>query len=108
MKIIRSHLGIKLFLSYFVVIVVGMSVIGIITKITTPAAFQRHLQYMEDQLSTGQGMMGQGMGLGQGQGFGAGQGGGMMSEYYQNFQQSFNESLLISVVVASLVALNDC
>jgi histidine kinase len=107
MKIIRSHLSIKLFLSYFVVIVVGMSVIGIITKITTPAAFQRHLQYMEDQLSTGQGMMGQGMGLGQGQGqgLGAGQGGGMMSEYYQNFQQSFNESLLISVIAASLVAL---
>ena len=107
MKIIRSHLSIKLFLSYFVVILVGMSVIGIITKITTPAAFQRHLLYMEQQLSTGQ-MMGQGqgmMGFGQGQGQGLGQGGGMMSEYYQNFQQSFNESLLISVVAASLVAL---
>ena len=35
MKIIRSHLGIKLFLSYFVVILVGMSVIGITTKFVT-------------------------------------------------------------------------
>lgn len=95
MKIIRSHLGIKLFLSYFVVIVVGMAVIGIITKITTPRAFARHLLFMEQQLGTGQGH-------GQGQGLGAG---GMMSDFYQNFQQSFNESLLISVAAASLVAL---
>jgi histidine kinase len=105
MKIIRSRLGIKLFLSYFIVIVVGMSVIGIMTKLTTPAAFQRHLQFLEQQLSTGQtptAGQGQGQGRGQGLGFGAG---AMMSSYYQNFQQSFNESLLISVAVASLVAL---
>ena len=102
MKIIRSHLGIKLFISYFVVIVVGMSVIGIITKITTPAAFKRHLQFTEQQLITGS-TMGQGQGMmGQGQGQGAG---GMMSDFYQNFQRSFNESLLISVAAASLVAL---
>ena len=113
MKIIRSHLGIKLFLSYFVVIVVGMSVIGIITKITTPVAFQRHLQFVEQQLSAGQtptagqgqGMMGQGQGQGLGLGLGQGAGGGMMSNYYKNFQQSFNESLLISVAAASLVGL---
>ena len=99
MKIIRSHLGIKLFLSYFVVIVVGMSAIGLITKITTPRAYQRHLMFVEEQLGTGQGpMMGQGQGMGQGAG-------GMLSDFYQNFQQSFNESLLISVAVASLVAL---
>ncbi len=106
MKIIRSHLGIKLFLSYFAVIVVGMAVIGITTKLTIPVAFQRHLQYMEQQLSAG-GTAGQGQGMkGQGQGLGLGQGaGGMMSDYYRNFQQSFNEALLISVVAASLGAL---
>jgi len=86
MKIIRSHLGIRLFLSYFVVILVGMSVIGVITKITTPRAFQRHLMYMEQQLGAGQGSV-MGQGQGQGQGMGLGQGGGMMSDYYQNFQQ---------------------
>ena len=89
MKTIRSHLGVKLFLSYFVVILVGMAVIGITTKFTTPRAFERH---MAQQLGTGQGM-------------GMGQGGGMMSDFYQNFQASFNESLVSAVVAASFVAL---
>ena len=97
MKILRSYLGIKLFLSYFVVILVGMLVIGITTKIVTPRAFARHLLAMESQIGSGQGM-------GQGQGM-MGQGGGMMSEFYQNFQATFTESLLIAVAAASLVAL---
>jgi len=50
MKILRSYLGIKLFLSYFVVILVGMTVIGITTKIVTPGAFARHLLAMENQI----------------------------------------------------------
>ncbi|MBI5943394.1 MAG: HAMP domain-containing protein [Chloroflexi bacterium] len=99
MKIIRSHLGIKLFLSYFVVILVGMSVIGITTKFVMPAAYARHLSFMESQFGaetgTGQGLMGQGRG----------QGMGMMSEFYTNFQATFNESLVIAVIAASLVAL---
>lgn len=99
MKILRSYLGIKLFLSYFVVILVGMSVIGITTKIVTPRAFSRHLLAMEDQIGAGQGM-----GMGQGQGM-MGQGGGMMSEFYQNFQATFTEALVIAVFAASLVAL---
>ncbi len=92
MKIIRSHLGIKLFLSYFVVILVGMAVIGITAKFTTPRAFERHMQ---QQLGAG---MGQGMGMGQGQG-------GVMSDFYQSFQASFNESLVSAVLAASFVAL---
>jgi signal transduction histidine kinase len=95
MKTIRSHLGLKLFISYFVVILVGMAVIGIATKFTTPRAFERH---MAQQLGAG---MGQGMGMGQGQG----QGGGMMSDFYQSFQASFNESLVSAVLAASFVAL---
>jgi two-component system sensor histidine kinase BaeS len=96
MKIIRSHLGIKLFLSYFVVILVGMAVIGITTKFVTPSAFARHLSFMETQLGTGTGM---------GQGPMMGQGRGMMPEFYNNFQATFNESLVIAVIAASLVAL---
>ncbi len=103
MKIIRSHLGIKLFLSYFVVILVGMSVIGITTKFVTPAAYARHLSFMESQVGTdagtgqgaGQGMMGQGRGLGA----------GMISEFYKSFQATFNESLVIAIIAASLAAL---
>ena len=101
MKFIRSYLSIKLFLSYFVVILVGMSVIGVITKYTTPRAFARHLSFMETQFGSGAGA-GQGM-MGQGQG--QGQGGGMMIDFYNNFQATFDESLIIAVVVASLAAL---
>jgi histidine kinase len=79
---------------------IGMTVIFLITRFTTPRAFQNHLLYMEEQL--GMGMTGQG--LGQGRGQGNGQGGGMMADFYQNFQASFNESLLISVLAASLAA----
>lgn len=99
MKIIRSHLGIKLFLSYFVVILVGMLVIGITTKAVMPAAYARHLSFLESQFGAetgnGQGMMGQGRG----------QGMGMMSEFYTNFQATFNESLVIAVIAASFFAL---
>jgi histidine kinase len=102
MKTLQSRLGVKLFLSYFVVIMMGMSVIGITANLTTPAAYARHLSFMEQQMGGG---MGQGMGMGQGQGFGQGQGGGMMSNFYQNFRNTFNEALIIAVIAASAVAL---
>jgi histidine kinase len=104
MKTIRSRLGLKLFISYLVVILVGMAVIGITTKFTTPRAFARHLSFMEEQIGMGMGPM---MGQGQGQGFGQGQGqgAGMMIDFYNNFQASFNESLMISVIVAMIVAI---
>ncbi len=100
MNLIRSRLGVRLFLSFLAVILIGMAVIFLITRFTTPRAFQNHLLYMEEQL--GMGMTGQGQGQGRGQG--NGQGGGMMADFYQNFQASFNESLLISVLAASLAA----
>jgi hypothetical protein len=63
-----------------------MAAIWVTTRFTTPAAFQRHLRFMEERIT------GQGMGLGHG-----GQG-GMMADFYQNFQASFNESLVIAFV----------
>ena len=107
MKTIQSRLGIKLFLSYFVVILVGMFVIGITANLTTPRAYARHLSFMEQQMSGGGTGMGQGMGMGQGfgQGQGQGMGGGMIADFYENFQNSFNEALIIAVVAASIVAL---
>ncbi len=102
MKTLQSRLGIKLFLSYFVVILVGMFVIGITANLTTPAAYARHLLFMEQQMGGG---MGQGMGMGMGQGFGNGMGGGMISNFYQNFRNTFNEALVIAVIAASAVAL---
>jgi signal transduction histidine kinase len=103
MNYFRSHLTAKLFTSYLLVILIGMAAIWITTRFTTPAAFNRHLQFMESQLTGSEMMMGQGQGQGQGQG--RGPQGGMMSDFYQNFQASFNESLLIAFIAASLVGL---
>lgn len=105
MNTIRSRFGIKLFLSYVVVILVGMLVIGITANLATPRAYARHLFFMEQQVGQGVGQ-GFGQGAGQGQGLGQGQGaGGMIADFYQNFQNSFNESLVVAVIAASIVAL---
>ncbi len=101
MSYFRSHLTAKLFASYLLVVLIGMTAIWVTTRFTTPAAFQRHLQFMESQLTGSEMMMGQG----QGQGQGHGQQGGMMADFYKNFQASFNESLLIAFIAASLVGL---
>lgn len=97
MKFIRSRLGIRLFLSFLAVILIGMAVIFVATRFTTPRAFQNHLLFMEEQIGAG---MGQGMGMGRGNGQG-----GMMGDFYRNFQASFNESLLGAVLAASLAAM---
>ena len=97
MNYIRARLGLKLFLSYLVVLLVGVSVIWIATQIATPRAYVRHLAFMEEQ-------MGAGFMNGQGQGQGQGQGRGMMADFYENFQASFNEALLIAVFAAAVIA----
>ncbi len=74
-------------------LLVGVSVIWVTTKITAPRAYARHLAFMEQQ-----------MGMGQGQGQGQGQGRGMMADFYENFQASFNEALMIAVLAATVVA----
>jgi len=88
---IRSHLAIKLFLSYIVVILVGVTVIVLATRFTVPEAFNRH--------------MGMGQVSGQGMMPGAGQGRGMMSDLFLNFQASFNEALILALLVAGFVAI---
>lgn len=92
MKYINAHLGIKLFASYILVIIIGMASIWVTARFTSPRAFHRHFQLMEEGLGNGM-MMGQR------------QPGGMMAGFYQNFQASFNESLVFAVIAASLVAL---
>lgn len=91
MKYFRSHLTAKLFASYLLVILIGMTAIWVATRFTAPAAFNRHLQFMGIQ------MMGQGQGRGPQ--------GGMMSDFYRSFQDSFNESLVFAFVAASVVGL---
>lgn len=89
-KTLRSHLAIKLFLSYILVILVGVVVIVLATRFTVPEAFNRH---MGAGFGTGQGMMM------------AGQGKGIMSDLFLNFQASFNEALMLALLVAGFVAI---
>jgi signal transduction histidine kinase len=100
MNILRSRLGLKLFASYFLVIVIGMGAVWVATRFTVPRSYQRHLFFMEQNLGAGNGT---GMGPMMGQGFGPGA--GMMSQFYQDYQASFNESLIVAVSAATLVAL---
>jgi signal transduction histidine kinase len=91
---VRRHLGLKLFLSYLLVILVGVAVIALATKFSVPEAFNRH--------------MGSGMGLGAGQGMMQGQGNGagrsMVSDLYASFQASFNEALILALLAAGVAA----
>jgi hypothetical protein len=87
---IRRHLGVKLFLSYLFVILVGVIVIALATSITLPEAFNRH--------------MGPGLGSGQAMMRGSGTGSGMMPDLFTSFKASFNEAMLLALLAAGLVA----
>jgi len=106
MKTIRTHLGMKLFLSYFAVILVGGLILAITVPAVLPQAFNRHLGNVG---MTEMGMMGSGAGQGngQGQGFGfggGGQGSGMMAELYAGFRAGVFEALAWAAGAAVLVA----
>ena len=107
MNYIRAHLGVKLFLSYFAVILVGVLILGLTVPAVLPQAFNRHLGNMGVSGDTG--MMGagagQGQGGGQGQGFGGGQGAGMMADLFAGFRAGVFEALAWAAGAAVLVAM---
>lgn len=87
----RSHLAVKLFISYVAVIVVGVAVLALASTVTVPEAFIRH--------------MGRAMGGGTGMMQGNGSTPVVMSDLYRNFQTSFNEALLLAALAAGIVAI---
>jgi signal transduction histidine kinase len=89
MKYLRKHLGVKLFLSYIAIILIGIVILFSVTRFSLPAAFNRHMLGMS-------GMSG---------GPGPGQGGGMMPELYGNFRSSFNEALAYAGLAAVAAAI---
>jgi histidine kinase len=99
MKTIREHIGVKLFLSYLVVLLVGAAVLLAVVMFTAPGAYSRHMQMTEDGMTIDgtlvPGMMGKGRGPGLGQGQGPG---------FANFQAGVLESLGYAVFAAVLVA----
>jgi two-component system sensor histidine kinase BaeS len=100
MKSIRTHLGVKLFLSYFAVVLVGVIMLALTVPAVIPQAFNRHLGNMG--MTEGMGMMGAGQG--QGFGFGGGQGSGMMAELFVGFRAGVFEALAWAAGAAVLVA----
>jgi histidine kinase len=89
MKTIRQRLGWKLFLSYLIIIVVGVVTLGVAAELHTPTALSHHMAHVEGTMGSTSD--------------------GMMTDLTVNFRQAVNEVLavaaaaaLISAVVVSL------
>ncbi len=83
---LRRRLGWKLFLSYLLVILVGILVLTAAAEIAIPASFNRHMAGMMG----GEGMMSM---MGQ-----------MESGLFSNFRSAFTEALLLGTLAAVLAA----
>ncbi|MCA9945569.1 MAG: HAMP domain-containing protein [Anaerolineales bacterium] len=84
MKTIRHRLGWKLFVSYVVVIVVGVVSLAVTAELHTPNAINRHMAEMGP-------MMGGST--------------GMMTDLTENFTQALNEVLLVAASLAFMAAI---
>ena len=54
LKFLRKYLGLKLFLSYVVVVLVGALVLVTASRLSVPAAFERHLAQMSNMMGDSQ------------------------------------------------------
>lgn len=99
---VHRRFGVKVFLSYLVVILTGALMLGLATTASLPRAFNRHMPGMM------QSMGGQAASNVPGGGRGAGRGaaqGGMMQTLYDNFRASFTEALTLAAGAALAAAL---
>jgi two-component system sensor histidine kinase BaeS len=88
LRILRRYLGIKLFLSYLIVIVVGVIVLATAAELAIPNSFNRHMAAMDSMMSS----MMQNPST-------------MDSDLFTNFRSAVNESLLLAASTAFLAAL---
>jgi len=84
----RRHLGVKIFFSYLVIILLGVLVLVIASQFILPSAFNRHMAGMGTMMNGG--MMG---------------GSVSMPQLYGDFRASFNEALLYATLTAMIAAL---
>jgi histidine kinase len=82
--IIRQRLGWKLFISYLVIILVGVISLAIMAEFATPAALDRHMDRMVMVMG--------------------GATGGMMGDLTDSVQRTINEVLLIATLAATATA----
>lgn len=83
-KIIRRHLGYKFFISYFVVILIGIIVLLTATEFTMPGAFDRHMAEMIEVMGPSAS--------------------NLENDLYNNFNKAVNESLIFSAAAAFISA----
>lgn len=81
---IRRRLGLKFFISYFVVILVGIIVLISATEFTVPSAFDRHLAEMTEAMGPSAESL--------------------ERDLFDNFRNAVNESLIISSAAAFIAA----
>ncbi|MEN4042082.1 MAG: HAMP domain-containing protein, partial [Anaerolineaceae bacterium] len=86
MQMIRSRLGFKIFLSYLVVILVGVVVLSFSVSLVLPGAFDRHMAGMSGMM----GMMGGDHG---------------MDSLFQGFRSGVYDALKLATLAASAVAI---
>ena len=85
----RRHLGLKLFISYLVVILMGVLVLALTAELVVPTAFQRHMAAMGTTMSS---MMG-------------GSPQALDQSLYSNFRAAVTEALSLAAAAATLTAL---
>ncbi|MEJ2267351.1 MAG: histidine kinase dimerization/phospho-acceptor domain-containing protein, partial [Anaerolineales bacterium] len=85
---IRRHLGAKLFISYLIVILVGVVVLGTAAELVVPSAFDHHLAAMNSMM---QQMMGRSSP-------------GLRGDLFENFRAAVTEALTFAALAAFLAA----
>jgi histidine kinase len=105
---LRRRLGLKLFLSYVIVILVGVIVLATAAEFAVPSAYERHLASMRGMMD-GQNMPGQGMMVpgrtGNGPDLpGSVQEAGPGLDLFTNFSAAVTEALTLAALAAALAA----
>ena len=90
LKLLRTRLILKVFLSYTLVVLVGLVVLATATSLSFPAAFDRHLAGMSAMVS-GQNLLGDAE--------------AMEQELFASYTASVNEALSLAAVAALIAAL---
>jgi len=88
MHLFRRHLSAKLFLSYLMVVIVGVAVLASAAELVLPSAFGHHLSEMSSMMS---GMMGNTSGQ-------------LEMDLYSSFRAGVTEALGLAALSATLVA----
>ena len=90
LKLLRTRLILKVFLSYTLVVLVGLVVLATATSLSFPAAFDRHLAGMSAMVS-GQNLLGDAE--------------AMEQELFASYTASVNEALSLAAVAALIAAM---